>query len=896
MTKFQIATPGGYEVEVQAATEEEALKKAKESWQTMPRIIHKGEGGVRVFERPNGQRYLVAPGYSTTDASRIEAEMRGKGGAGRVAQSENDAKRLEGNTLARVNEFARGLPFVGSYIDEAAGAIFGNDARDEMRRDTAAMQREKPGQTMALNIGGGIAGTAGAIAAAPAAASRAGGAIVGQGSRASQVMRGAGAGAVSGGVEGAFYGAGEGQGASRVDEAGQQGALGATFGTVLGGAAPIAGEIAQNIMQSFKRSDIRQISQEFGISTDAAKVLKSAFDRGGDINEAIAAVRRAGDNGMVADAGDAAQALLDAAMHSGGRAGQIGRNAVDDRAAMATLNLDRVLDEKMGTPEGVLGLQKGYRDATRQELDDLYGQAYSAEIDWRSPAGEDLRAAASGLPSSVINRTRDIRAMRPSPAGMPESAYPEFAPNVSQRPGPLAPGQSTDEFFSELGRLQGEVSSFYKRPFTQEIMRRGGVDPQSPAAEELRQLGVTSRTAPGLFRRGGLADLDNLASVEFDNTLGLAGDGTGNYIKRQDAIDAIVNENSGVPLRSSDQQILAEELDRMEQLVPEFEAQRAADAALPTAPDAVGDPIPMRTVEDFDFIKRALDDIARGEKGAGAMGGQSTLGMLAEQRARSIRDALVEISPTYGEALSKAKGTIDQVQGVRTGRDALTRKMTREEVQLAMQGTTPEAIPAIKAGVRAHIDELLANVRAVPSDPNIDARQAQQAFKELSSPASQQKLKSILGDDFDAVSRQIQETGAAVGLRAAVSQNTKTAPRQAIKEVVDQIAAPGALDAAQRGEIRESVQQIVKTITGATDELGAAQRQQVYEDIAKALTEKRGRTAEVALQNLQRAMEGQQLTLIEAEKLGNLVSAGLLSGGGPSVSKAAAAESSATVQ
>lgn len=895
MAKFQIATPGGYEVEVSASTEQEALEKAQKNWQTMPRIIHKAEGGVRVFERPDGQRYLVAPGYSTTDASRIDAAMSGKG-VKADAQSESDRQRLKGNPLARVNELARGLPFVGSYIDEAAGAIFGNNARDEMRRDTAAMQREKPGQTMGLNVTGGIAGTAAALASAPAAATRAGAGILGQGSRASQVMRGAGAGILSGGTEGAVYGFGEGTEGNRVDEAGRQGALGATFGGVLGGAAPIAGEIVQNVMQSFKRSDVKQIAQEFGISTDAAKVMKAAFDRGGDIDAAIAAVRQAGDDGMVADAGDAAQALLDAAMHSGGRAGQIGREAVDSRASTAATRLNQVLDEKMGSPEGVLGLQKGYRDASRGQLNDLYGSAYSTEIDWRSPAGEDLRSVTSGLPPSVIGRTRDLRSMSAPAPRVPESAYPEFAPTVSQRPGPLAPTSQADEFFSEFGRLEGEVSKFYKRPFTQEIMRRGGVDPQSPAARELQQMGVTTRTAPGLFRRGGLADLDNLAVSEFDNTLGLAPDDTGNYLNRQSVLDAIAGENSGVPLRSSDQQILAEELGRMEDLVPEFEAQRAADAAMPTAPAAAGDPIPMRTVEDFDYIKRALDDIARAEKGTGAMGGQSALGRLAEERARAVRNALVEISPTYGEALSTAKGTIDQVQGVRTGRDALTRRMTREDVQMAMRDAAPETSPAIKAGVRAHIDELLANVRAVPSDQNIDARQAQQAFKELSSQASQEKLQAILGDDFDAVAKQIRETGAAVGLRAAVSQNSKTAPRQAIKEVIDQISTPGAIDAAQRGEVRESVQQILKQVTGATDELSAAQRQQVYEDISKALTEKRGRTAEVALQSLQRAMSAQQLTVIEAEKLGNLVSAGLLSGGGPAVSKAAAAESNATVR
>lgn len=891
MAKFQIATPGGYEVEVTAENEEQALEKARKSWETLPRIIHKAPGGVRVFERPGGGRYLVAPGYSTTDAARINAVMQGDGVKG-VAQAENDRQRLEGNTLARVNEIARGLPFVGSYVDEAAGAIFGDDARDEMRRDSAAMQRENPGQTMGLNFGGGVLGTVAALASAPKATAGAANAVLGGGTRAAQVARGAAAGSIGGAVEGGIYGAGEGTEGNRAESAGNQAAMGAAFGGAFGAGAPIVGEVVGNIAQRFRRSDLSQIANEFGISKEAATVMKMTFDRGGDINEAIAAVRRAGDDGMIADAGPAAQAMLDAVMQAGGRAGQVGRRAVDDRAGVAAGRLGQVLDDTMGAPEGVLGLQSEIRDAARPELTDLYGRGYGAEIDWRSPAGEDLRRAVDGLPDSVFSRTRDLRAMRQQPAPVPESAYPEFAPSVSQRPGPMAGGgaQEADQFFSELSALRQEVSRFYKRPFTEQIKQLGGVDPSSPAARELRAMGVTSRTAPGLFRRGGLKDLDNLVASEFDRTPGIMSDDTGNYLSRQSVLDSIVNENSGRPVFSGDQQILVEELDRLEEMVPDFERVRADELALPTAPDAVGDPVPMRTVEDLDLIKRALDDIARAEKGTGAMGGQSALGMSAEQRARQIRDALVEVSPDYGDALSKAKGTIEQVQGVKLGRDALTRRMTREEVAMSVNGATPEAVKAIKAGARAHIDELLANVRAVPSDPNIDARQAQQAFKELSSPAQLEKLRLILGQDFDAVKRQIDETGAAVGLRAAVSTNSKTAPRIAFKESIDAVTSPGAVGKISEGEFRDGVQDMVKAITGRTAEYSESQRQAIYEDLAKALTQKRGRTAEAALQALQRAVSGQQLTAREIQKTSQLVSAGLFFGGGPAVSKSASAE------
>jgi len=94
MAKFQIATPGGYEVEVTAENQQQAIKKAKDNWQTMPRIVAK-QDKTRIFERPSGQRYLVSPGYSTSDPQKIEQALQGMTG-GEISRQRRRGNRFCG--------------------------------------------------------------------------------------------------------------------------------------------------------------------------------------------------------------------------------------------------------------------------------------------------------------------------------------------------------------------------------------------------------------------------------------------------------------------------------------------------------------------------------------------------------------------------------------------------------------------------------------------------------------------------------------------------------------------------------------------------------------------------------------------------------------------------------
>lgn len=84
----------------------------------------------------------------------------------------------------------------------------------------------------------------------------------------------------------------------------------------------------------------------------------------------------------------------------------------------------------------------------------------------------------------------------------------------------------------------------------------GGVEPGSRLAQELKAIGATPKTAPGLFKKGGISEADNLVASEwpiFANRAetDLAGRG---YIKPDDIIAALHDEMHGAPWRSEDEQ------------------------------------------------------------------------------------------------------------------------------------------------------------------------------------------------------------------------------------------------------------------------------------------------------------------------------------------------------
>lgn len=104
--------------------------------------------------------------------------------------------------------------------------------------------------------------------------------------------------------------------------------------------------------------------------------------------------------------------------------------------------------------------------------------------------------------------------------------------------------------FAKEARKAENVSRA-KTPVLSILKKRGGVRIGSSLDAELRNMGITPKTAPGLFRTdGGRGAADNIIAREHDIFDDFATDDNG-YVIQNDVLEAIRQEVSGSPVRSS---------------------------------------------------------------------------------------------------------------------------------------------------------------------------------------------------------------------------------------------------------------------------------------------------------------------------------------------------------
>jgi hypothetical protein len=372
--------------EVKAANEAEAKALLKKNYETMPRVIARGlPDNGRVLERPNGQRYFVASGMSTTDPAKIAAilETSDPGKVSRDAIDE-DVLRQAGPAAGIASQYLKGIPFAGKYVDEMMGDP------TSMRALQGAMERQRPGQTMAANLTSGVVNSAAALAALPAGITSF---IAGSGGRMlPQMLRGAAVTAPIAAVEGAVSGYGDGTTPEERAASAESGAVfGAGAGAVGGLLGPVVARGAENLIGYIARSDVAKIAANLGISKQAATVIKNTFEMGGDMTAAMDNLRRAGDEGMLADAGPAAQALLDGSAAAGGEASRVVRNEIGGRMTRTNDALTGSLDTQLGLPP--LGPQTALREIAQRSAparEAAYTSAYGKTVDWSSPSGQEV--------------------------------------------------------------------------------------------------------------------------------------------------------------------------------------------------------------------------------------------------------------------------------------------------------------------------------------------------------------------------------------------------------------------------------------------------------------------------------------------------------------------------
>ena len=208
--------------------------------------------------------------------------------------------------------------------------------------------------------------------------------------------------------------------------------------------------------------------------------------------------------------------------------------------------------------------------------------------------------------------------------------------------------------------------------------------------------------------------------------------------------------------------------------------------------------------------------------------------------------------------------------------------MTRREVFERLNGAPQAEKLAAKASVREALDDKLANVKAVMSNPGQDTsvREAIQAVRDLSSRANKTKLATLLGQkEADNLLKEIDQAATAFEVQAAMHQNSKTAIRQSVQGSVRETASPGAIRTLMQGEPINATKRFVQILTGSTPEAQQAVESGIYTEIAKALTGIKGDQAKMALSRLQWATAKQSLTDAQAHAVARSITSALAAGG-----------------
>jgi hypothetical protein len=186
-----------------------------------------------------------------------------------------------------------------------------------------------------------------------------------------------------------------------------------------------------------------------------------------------------------------------------------------------------------------------------------------------------VRAAEKALDAdqNPLAAVSEVLRQAPPPAREPLILTPEMRSVTATTPEPtaLAPDPITTESLSPIPgqapttpgetaamaeRAIGKAVKAPKNPILMAIKRKGGVDPQGTFADELRNMGITHKTIPGLFKKGGMKDGDNLVGSEWEEAVpGIsfrAGDDGNGYLDRNGLFAAIDEEMRPNVARTAD--------------------------------------------------------------------------------------------------------------------------------------------------------------------------------------------------------------------------------------------------------------------------------------------------------------------------------------------------------
>jgi hypothetical protein len=359
--------------------------------------------GGKVYRGKDGALSFANAAYSTNDPAKVAEIMKGATPA-QVSTSSFDQQTIAQHPIAaRGAKFVQGYPFVGQAVDEGIGALAGRDAMQGVRALQGAMDRERPAESLGLQIGGGILGTAGIAAAAGPSVLAAAPQTLG-----AQVGLGAALGSVGGAVEGAVSGFGRGNDGNRLATAAMDAAFGGAAGAVTGALAPAIGAGGRRVLDWVRGSDVGAVKRAFNVSTPSARIISQDI-AALDPASAAANLSTAGPDAMIADAGGPVRELLDTAIAGGGKASQVGTEAIYSRAAQAGSRLDNVLNGIFGKAQGIYTSARKIAERTAPARKAAYDAAFATPIGYGTGGkGEAVLDVLGRVPARIRDKAIQI--------------------------------------------------------------------------------------------------------------------------------------------------------------------------------------------------------------------------------------------------------------------------------------------------------------------------------------------------------------------------------------------------------------------------------------------------------------------------------------------------------
>lgn len=261
----------------------------------------------------------------------------------------------------------------------------------------------------------------------------------------------------------------------------------------------------------------------------------------------------------------------------------------------------------------------------------------------------------------------------------------------------------------------------------------------------------------------------------------------------------------------------------------------------------------LPNVQQIDYITRALNDVADAASGQGKIGGTTNLGRVFGNLSSELRSLTKEAVPEYATALRTAAQPIAARNALQLGRQSLSPRIARDELTDALKGLSEAERSYVAQGVRSQIDETLANVKTAFTDPNMNAREAAKALKDLSSRAVREKIETVIGpENASGLFTELDRASAAFQLRASAAENSKTAVRQMFEERFGK-TGEGIVERLRSGRPVEATRELSAALLGRSEANIRKMSDQSAQDLAEALVGRQGPDAQKLLSGLEGA-------------------------------------------